>query len=69
MHRMIASIPCLQSALNFFLNGSLIHWGCSQVPELFQPFKGFFISLYTVILSCILISRYDRVLSFISIYF
>jgi hypothetical protein len=37
--------------------------------ELFHPIKGTITNLYIVTLSCILISRHDQVLSFISIYF
>jgi hypothetical protein len=66
---MIASIPQLQSALNFFMNGVSIRQGCSQVFEFFHPFKGFIIYFYVVIVSGILISKHDHVLSFLSIYF
>jgi len=59
---MIASIHWLQFALNFFLNIILIHEGCSQISELFCPFKGTIISLYTMASSCILISRLDHTL-------
>jgi hypothetical protein len=69
LYQMIASIPQIQSALNFFMNGSLIHWGCSQILELFHPFKGCIIYLYVVILSCMLVSRHDHILNFISIFF
>ena len=31
LHQMIASIPCLKSAINFSTNGILIHSGCSQI--------------------------------------
>jgi hypothetical protein len=68
LHRMIASIPWIQSALNFFLNIILIRWGCSQIFELFHPLKGTIINLHNVN-SPFLISRHDLVLSFISIYF
>jgi len=37
---MIANIPRLQSALNFFLNLILICLGCSQLFEMFHPSKG-----------------------------
>ena len=37
----------LQSALNFFLNRTLICWSCSHIFELFYPFKGTIISLHT----------------------
>jgi len=41
LYRMTASIPWLQSALNFFLNRILICYGCSRMSELFHPFEGF----------------------------
>ena len=53
LHQMIASIPWLQSAFNFFI---LILLGAV-------------ISLCIVTSSCILISRHDHVLSFIIIHF
>jgi len=37
--------------------------------KLFHPLEGTIIHPHTVISSCILISRHDRVLSFISTYF
>ena len=40
LHRIIARISLLQSALNFFMNGILIYWCCSEQPELFHTFKG-----------------------------
>jgi hypothetical protein len=43
---MTASIPRLQSVLNFFVNGMLICWGRFQIFELFHPFKGFITCLY-----------------------
>jgi hypothetical protein len=39
LHQMIASIPWLRSALNFFLNRILICSGFFQMFELFLPFK------------------------------
>jgi hypothetical protein len=65
LHRMIASIPWLQSALNFFLNRIMIHFGCSQIFELFNAFKG---NINTVTSSYILVSRHDLVLNIINIY-
>jgi len=47
----------------------LIRYGFSQIFELFHPFKGTIVSLHTVTSSCIIISRYDHVLRFISFYF
>ena len=43
---MITSIPWLQSALNFSLNRILIRYDCSQIFELFHPFKGTIINFY-----------------------
>jgi len=68
LHRIIARIPCLPSALNCSMNGILIRKGHSQISELFHPFKRTVI-LYSVTSSCILISRHEHVLSFLSIYF
>ena len=68
LYQLIASIPSLQSALNFFLNRILIRLVCSQIYELFHPFKGIIINLYIVMSSCILILRHNHVLSFISNY-
>ena len=42
---------------------------CSQILELFHTLKGTIISLHIVTSSCVVISRHDHVLSFISIYF
>jgi hypothetical protein len=36
LHRKVASIPRLQSALNFFKNWTFIFYGCSQIFELFH---------------------------------
>ena len=69
LHWLIASILYLQSALNFFLNRILICEGCFLISELFHPFKGSIINLYSVTSSCILISRHDHVLSLTCIYF
>ena len=52
----MASIPWLQSALNFFMKEILIRQACSQIFNLFHCFKGFITYLYVDILSCILIS-------------
>jgi len=60
---MIASILWLQSALNFLLKRILIRQGY-LIFDLFKPFKGTIVNSY-----CILISRHDNVISFISIFF
>ena len=52
LYWMTANIPLLQYALTFFLN---------RIYELFLPFKGTIINPYTVISSCILISRHDHI--------
>ena len=69
LHHVITSIPWLQSALHFFLNGVLICYSCYQIFELFSPFEGTIINLYILNLSCILISRHENVHSVISISF
>jgi len=45
LYWMTASIPWLQPALNFFLNGILIHEYCSLISATFHPFKGTIINL------------------------
>jgi hypothetical protein len=57
---MMASIPRLQSALNFAMNGILMCQGSSQIFELFRPAKGFITCLYVVILSSLLVSTHDH---------
>jgi hypothetical protein len=47
LHRMIASIFWPQSSLNFFLTRILIHYGCSQIYEIFHPFKEL-LSIFTL---------------------
>jgi hypothetical protein len=69
LHRMIASVSWLQSALNFFMNANLICSRCSKISELFHRFSGYVTCLYVVILSSILFTRHDHLLSFISICF
>jgi hypothetical protein len=44
------------------MNGILICERCSQISELFHPFKEFITYLKVVILSCILVSRQDHIL-------
>jgi hypothetical protein len=56
-------------AFNFFLNRILSCLCCSQIYKLFHPFKGTIIILYNPTSSCILTSRHNHILSFISIYF
>ena len=62
LHWMTASIPWLQSALNFIMNGILIWHGCFQISGLSHPFRGFIIYLNVVILSCILVLGHDHIL-------
>jgi hypothetical protein len=69
LHRTIASIPWLQSALNFFLNRIFICKRCSPKCELFHPFKGTIAYNHAVILSCVLVSRLNHELRFPSLYF
>jgi hypothetical protein len=69
LHRMIATIPWFQAAFISFLNRISIRLCCSKIYKLFHPFKGAIISLYILTSPCILISKHNHVLSFISIYF
>ena len=69
LHRIIASLPLFQSALNFFVNRILIWYSLSQIFELFHPCKETIINFHTVTLSCILISRHDHVLCITSNFF
>jgi len=41
LHQMKASISLLKFAINSFMNGILICYGCSQISELFKIFKIF----------------------------
>ena len=66
---MIASIPQIQSAHNFLTNVILIYYSPPQIFELLHTFEGFITYLYVVLLSCILISRHNRILSVLGIYF
>jgi len=43
---LIANVPQLQTALNFFTNLILGYYGCSQIAEMFRNFKGFITYLY-----------------------
>jgi hypothetical protein len=65
---MIAIIPFLQSALNFFLKRILICSSCSKIFLMFHSINVFIVYIYVLILCCILISRHDHVLSFIGFY-
>ena len=68
LHRMIASVPKF-SLLLTFQQGNLVCQGFSQIFEMLRSFKWFITYLQVVILSCILISRYDHLIRFLSIYF
>jgi hypothetical protein len=66
---MAASIPRIQSAHSFLVSAILIYEGRSQILEVRHIFKGLVSYLDIVILSCILITKYERLLSFPCIYF
>jgi hypothetical protein len=52
LQQITARIPRLQPVLNFFMNGILICYDCSQISELFHTFEGFVTYLHVVIPSC-----------------
>jgi hypothetical protein len=56
LNRMVACIPRIKSALNFFMNAVLI---CSQIFEIRHIFIVFISNQYILILPCILIARYS----------
>jgi hypothetical protein len=66
---MVASILRIQSAHSFFVNAILIYEGRSQILEVRLILKGFVSYLDIVILSCILITKYESLLSSPCIYF
>ena len=63
LHRMIATIPWFQSACMFFLNIIVFLKVCSQIFELFLPFKGTIINIFIVTSSCILILKHGHIVS------
>jgi len=66
LHRTKESIPWLQSALTFFINGILICKDCSQIPQLFHLFKGFIFNPET--LCCLLVTRRNLYIGCFGIY-
>jgi hypothetical protein len=46
LYQMVAGIPQLHSSLDFVVNGILICYGCSQIFEICQTFKGFMAYVY-----------------------
>jgi hypothetical protein len=69
LHRNVASIPWLQSSLNFFMNGILICQHCSQYLNCSSISNVLLPIFSALILSWITISRHDHRLTFLSIYF
>jgi len=69
LHRMVASIPWLQSAFNFFMNEILIFYNFSQIFEFSHTFKGLISYLCIVILFCIIFLKHEYIISFLSMNF
>lgn len=69
LHRMVASIPWLQSAFNLFVNEILIFYYFSQILEFSHTFKWLISYLCIVILFCITFMKHEYMLSFLSINF
>ena len=64
----MANIPRVQSAYKVFMNGILICYGCYKVFELCHIFKGFITYLYSLNLSCSLLTAFtSRQISFLEL--
>jgi hypothetical protein len=60
LDQLVAGTPCVQPALNFFMDATSICYGCSQISELRHTFKRFINCLYIVTLFCILFTRHKH---------
>jgi hypothetical protein len=62
---MVAVVSKIQSALNFFVSIVLICYGRYLTFELCHIFKA--VILYIIVLSCILVTRHEHIISFLCV--
>ena len=62
---MVEDIHGVQSALNFVMNAILVFLRIVRIVELYYTFEKYNICLCAMIMSCILFTRYKRILSFL----
>jgi hypothetical protein len=65
---MVASISWIQYAFNLLVNQCMICYCRSQIFQVRHICKGFVSYLYVMFLPCILVSRHQRILSFLCVY-